>query len=313
MRAAAGLVGALAILLLAIPSVLAQASPSPSVDISGDAGGSVAVDDPASFRFTVRNTGQEVPGQGSNGASRVVVRVDGVPEGWTVSVVPSELRLTPGQSGNVDVQVAVAPGATERASMTVVADIYSPLEGLEPILNPVPGGSQQASDSAPLEVRVGNSLTRNVLETLGPWVYILIVLLVAAVLVAVAITVSSRRSLVRLVADARERPIAPGGKVAFPFRVEGLARETDTVLLQVSTVQEGWAAFLPVPELILEPGQPQEVSLVAIAPRAAAQGTRQAILVTATSARAPKGASNLEFVAVVQGPADLQAERRPKS
>ena len=306
-----GLVGAMALLLLSVPAQ-AQGQAAPSVDISGQDEGVVAVDRPGSFTFTVRNNGQEVPGQGSNGQSRVVVRVDGIPTGWTVSPSPSDFRLSPGAAQEVKVQVAVSPDAAEQeARLTVVADLYTPLEGLDPVIGGVPGATQHASDSAPLQVRVDNSLTRDVLETLGPWVYALLVLLVVAVLVAVAITVSSRRAMVRLASDTRERAIAPGGKVAFPFRAEGLARDPDTVLLQVSAVQEGWAAFLPVPELLVEPGQVYDLSLVVIAPRTAPQGSRQAILVTATSAKAPKGAANLEFVANVQGAQDLEAAKRP--
>lgn len=305
------------VILLALLLMAGQAAAqaSPAVDISGQSGeGKVAVDHPASFTFNVQNNRQAAPQQGSNGADRVVVHVDGVPDGWTASVSPSDFRLAAGASATVTVQVSVSPGAAGRqATMTVVADIYSALEGLDPYTSGVPGASQHASASAPLAVRVDNSLTRDVLETLGPWVYVLAILLVLAVLVAIAIAVSARRALVRLVSDTRERPITPGGKAAFPFRVEGLARDTDTVLMQVSAVQEGWAAFLPVPELILEPGQSHEVSLVVIAPRGAAQGTKQAVLVTATSAKAPKGAANLEFIAVVQGPEELEATRRPKA
>jgi hypothetical protein len=309
-------VGALAILLLSLLAVQgAQAQAAPSVDVTGASDdGAVAVDHPGTFSFSVKNTSPSAPGQGSNGAARVVIHVDGVPEGWTVSPSPADFRLSAGATQQVDLQVAVSPEASAKdASLTVVADLYSALEGLDPVVSPVPGASQHATDSAPLAVHVDNSLTRDVLETLGPWVYVLLVLLVLAVLVAVAIAVSARRSLVRLASDTRELRVTPGGKVAFPFRVEGLARDTDTVLLQVSAVQEGWAAFLPVPELVMEPGQAHDLSLVAIAPRTATQGTRQAILVTATSARAPKGAANLEFVAVVEGPADLAAERRPKA
>src|SRR5205085_3227818 len=138
----------------------------------------------------------------------------------------------------------------------ISADIYSPLKGLDPLLGSVPGATQKATDSATIHLKVENSATRNVIEAVGPWIYAILLLLVAAVLVAIAITVSSRRTLVRLASETRELAVAPGGRVAFPFRAEGLAREPDTVLLQVSAVQEGWAAFLPVPELVLDPGQP---------------------------------------------------------
>lgn len=316
---ALALMAGLAVLALVAPSTLAQAPPSgaASVDISGRAeSGVVSADDPGEFPFTVKNNGQAPPGAEQQAAADVAVSVDGVPEGWTVSAQPAAFKLAPGASQDVTIQVQVAPGSgTRSAALTVNVVLTTPLESLEPILGQVPGGaaSQTARDSAPLSIEVRDSVTRQVMETLGPWVYVLLLLLVAAVLVAVGITISSRRTLVRMAADTREQPVAPGGKVAFPFRVEGLARDTDTVLLQVSAVQEGWAAFLPVPELILEPGQSQDLSLVVIAPRTANQGTRQAVLVTATSARAPKGAANLEFIAIVQGPEELPtAPRRSK-
>ena len=316
-RVPAGLASALVVALcLLAPLAQAQApSPAPVVDISGETeSGTVSVEQARVFTFTVRNNGQAPPGTEDQASADVTVAVEGVPEGWTVSVQPSSFELAPGASQAVQVQVQVAPdaGASE-AALTVKAVLVSPLGPLEDILGQVPGASQTATDSAPLAVTVQNSLTRNVVETLGPWIYALLLLLVAAVVVAIVLSVSSRRTLVRLSAQDRELSVAPGGKVAFDFRVEGLAREADTVLLQVSAVQQGWAAFLPVPELALEPGQAQDVTLVVIAPHTAEQGSRQAILVTATSAKAPKGAATLEFVALVQGLEDLPtAARRAK-
>lgn len=325
MRPSAGLVSGAIVLAFAIaavafllPSVAAQAPPSasPSVEVVAEVSqGSVSLDEPKTFTVTVRNTSPAVPGLEGNMMADVAVSVTGAPEGWSVAIQPATFELPPGGEEQVDITVSITPEVgTGSTTLTVTADLYSPLEGLEPILGSVPGASQKATASTPLEVSVDNSLTRDVMEAIGPWVYALLLLLVAAVLVIVGISVASRRTLVRLAADTRELPVAPGGKVAFPFRVEGLARETDAVLLQVSAVQDGWAAFLPVPELDLEPGQVQEVSLVVIAPRDAAQGMKQAVLVTATSAKAPKGAASVEFLAVVEGVEPLPAApRRSKS
>lgn len=309
----------LAVLLATVPAASAQAPPSasPAVDISGRAeSGTVTVDEPATFAFTVKNNSPAVPGTEEQSKADVAVTVEGVPSGWTVSVEPSSFELAPNAVQEVTVQVQVAPDTEARsATLTVKALLISPLESLEGVLGQIPGGgaSQTASDSAPLALEVSDSVTRQVLETLGPWIYAILLLLVAAVLVAIGVIVSSRRTLVRLVADVRELTVAPGGKVAFAFRVEGLARDADTILLRVSAVMDGWAAFLPVPELVLEPGQSQEMTLVVIAPRIATQGTRQAVLVTATSAKSPRGAANLELVATVEGPEDLPlAPRRAK-
>lgn len=284
------------------PLAGAQAPPSPAPAVSvafADEDGTVSVDQVTAFKLTVRNEGQAAPVGNEGTASDVVVAVSGLPEGWTASVTPSSFELMNGQSRDVELQVSVSPDAADReADVVVTAELSSPLEGLDPILGQG-GQSQKATASDALHLTRDDSVTRQVLETLGPWIYAVLLLLVASVLVAVAIYLSARRSLVRLSSDAREMMVPPGGRVAFPFRVEGLARQEDAVLLQVSAVQEGWAAFLPVPELLLEPGQVQDLTLVAIAPKNAADGARQAILVSATSAKAPKGAANLEFVATV--------------
>lgn len=307
---------ALALLAAAVHAA-AQGSPSaaPGVTVTfADDAGTVTVDRPSTFRATVRNTssGTGTPGDGNNQAD-VDVHVSGLPEGWTASATPSSFRLAPGAEQVVEVQVSVAAEATAgSADVTLTADLVSPLGGLDPVLGNIPGGSQRASGSDAIRLSRDDSVTRDVLEALGPWIYAVLLLLVAAVLVAVAISLSSRRSLVRLSSETRELQVPPGGRVVFPFQLQSLARQEDSVLLQVSAVQEGWAAFLPVPEVVLDPGQVQEMTLVVIAPRNASDGSRQAVLVSATSAKAPKGAANLEFVATVHGGTPLRAAKRAK-
>lgn len=311
---------ALALALLAVVGgasvATAQTSPlGPAVSIEGDqTEGKVTVERASSFRFTVRNnsTTSGTPLDAQDRAD-VEISIDGKPADWQVSVTtPQPFQLARGEQATIELHVSVPPeSAATEATLTVVATLRPVTSNVPPILGPVQ--QPPAQDSATLRLTVENSFTRNVMETLGPWIYVLLLLLVAAIVVAIAVAVAARRTLIRLTADARELAVPPGGKVAFAFQVESLAKDTDTALLQVSAVPEGWAAFLPVPELVLEPGQPQEVSLVVIAPRGTAQGTRQAILVTATSAKAPRGAANLEFVATVEGIEELPtAPRRAK-
>lgn len=295
---------ALAVLAASPPGQAQQPSLSPSVSLTVDAAeGTVSVDDAASFTVTVTNTGQTTgtPLDEQNSGD-VTLTVTGVPAGWTASLQPTSFRLAPGQSGTSTLQVSVAPEADgDAAQLVLTATIRSAFDRLDPVLGLIPGGTQTGSATADVQVTRDDSVTRNVLEAIGPWIYGILLVMVAALLVAVAISVSSRRSLVRLSANTRELTVAAGGRVAFPFSAEGLAKETDTVLLQVSAVQTGWAAFLPVPELQLEPGAVQELTLVVIAPHDADQGARQAVLVTATTAKAPKGSASLEFVAIVEG------------
>jgi hypothetical protein len=310
-----GVVAALGICLVLFFGAQAQ-SLDPGVSVEGEASeGTVTVEQVKSFRFTVKNT-SPTSGTPFDAEDKAWVNVtfEGVPLDWTVSATPQSFRLGRGEAASVDVQVSVATGSSAKEANIMVVATLTPVTAQVPIPAPIPvPGTEPVTAEAPIHLRVDDSFTRDVMEALGPWIYVLLLLLVAAIVVAIGIAVASRRTLVRLTADGREASIPPGGKVAFVFRVESLAKDTDTALLQVSAVPEGWAAFLPVPELVLEPGQPQEVNLVVIAPRGAAQGTRQAILVTATSAKAPRGAANLEFIATVEGIEELPtAPRRAK-
>ena len=304
-------------LLAAASPAAAQVPPSPgaaAVTVQfADESGKVSLDDGASFDATVTNAGQAsgTPIDDQNRADVTLV-VTGAPAGWNVAVAPSSIELGPGESAQVRVQVTLAAEAeADAAELILTATLTSPLEGLDPLLGPG-GASQTATANDSLRVTRDDSVTRDILEAVGPWIYAILLLLVAAVLVAVGISVASRRALVRLASDARELPVPPGGRVVFPFKVEALAKQPDTVLLQVSAVQEGWAAFLPTPEMQMDPGQLEELTLVVIAPRGAADGTRQAVLVSATSAKAPKGAANLEFIAVVRSGTPVSAVRRVK-
>lgn len=302
----------IALVGIAAPAA-AQAPPSPAAAVSvafDEERGAITVDRAATFRLVVRNDGAAMPAGNEGTASDVTLAVTGIPEGWTASATPASFALQNGQSRTVELQVSVSPSAAAReADLVVTAELVSPLGGLDPILGPG-GQSQRATASDQIHLVRDDSVTRDILEGLGKWIYAVLLLLVAAVFVAVAITLSSRRALVRLSSDTRELTVPPGGRVVFPFKVEGLARHEDSALLQVSAVQEGWAAFLPVPELALEPGQVQDLTLVVIAPKNASEGSRQAVLVSATSSKAPKGAANLEFVATVHGGTPPRAAKR---
>lgn len=309
-------VAVVALAVLAVAVLGAAQQPSAAASVSVTIAGEVvkpSIDRPGSFHATVKNTGQTSPLDAQNQAN-VDVHVTGMPDGWTAVATPSSFKLAPNQQQDVTVTVSVSGNAQAKAAdLTVTADLATQLDSLDPVLNPGgSGATQHASGSASIHLARDDSVTRNVLETLGPWIYAVLLLLVAAVFVAVAISLAARRSLVRLSTDTRELAVPPGGRAVFPFKVEGLAKQEDSVLLQVSAVQEGWAAFLPVPELVLDPGQVQELTLVVIAPKNSSEGSRQAVLVSATSAKAPKGAANLEFVATVHGGTPLRAAKRAK-
>jgi hypothetical protein len=67
-------------------------------------------------------------------------------------------------------------------------------------------------------------------------------------------------------------------------------------------VPEGWATFLPTPQLDLAAGHQEEVPVVVIAPKDAAEGTRQSFTVQATSAQAPRRPAAVVLEAEVVAP-----------
>lgn len=310
----------LGLTILAVSAAGQSPTPAPAVTVAfDDDAGSISVERPGEFSLTVTNGAQSSPPPfNDQNTADVTVDVSGAMVGWSAAVEPAHFRLAPGASQKVTLTVAVGPDAADsKITLTVSATLKTPLERLDPILGTIPGGEQTATASDTLEVTRNDSLTRGVLEAIGPWIYLVLLVMVAAVLVAVGLTVSARRSLVRLGSEVHDLPVPPGGRIVFPIHVEGLAKETDTVLLQVSTVAEGWAAFLPVAELTLEPGESKDMTLVVIAPKEAATDARQQILVTATSAKAPRAQASLEFVALVEGAsptgASLKAPKRRKN
>lgn len=300
----------LGILVLATPAASAQLPPSPfapavSVNIV-DEEGTVSLDSAAEFEVTVKNEGAAFPVGNEASAADVVLKVTGAPPGWTATITPSSFSLQNGESRNdIRLRVSVSGDATARqADLTVTAELDSPLEGLDPLTSPT-GNPQRATATDTIAMTWDDSLTRDVLEALGPWIYAVLLLLVAAVLVAVGLTLAARRSLVRLSSTMRELNVPLGGRAVFALQAEGLGKQANNVLLQVSAVPEGWAAFLPTPELTLQPGEIKDLTLVVIPAKQAAVGTRQAVLVSATTAKAPKASANLEFVAIV-GPPELK-------
>lgn len=313
MRLLAALVGLCLLALTA--SAQTPASPfAPAVSINVLAeDGVVSLDGAAEFEVTVKNEGTAFPvGNEATGAD-VALKVTGAPAGWTATISPSSFSLQNGQTRtDIRLRVSVSADATERtAELTVTADLDSPLEGLDPITSPT-GNSQRATATDTIAVTWDDSITRDVLETLGPWIYAVLLVLVAAVLVAVGLTVGSRRSLVRLSSNMRELTVPGGGRAVFTLQAQGLGKQGNNVLLQVSAVPDGWAAFLPTPELNLQPSEIKDLTLVVIAPENAAVGTRQAVLVSATTAKAPKASANLEFIAIV-GPPELKPKGKRAS
>ncbi len=290
------------LLLLLAASAFAQVpSPAPSVEVSASPSEvDVSVEAPAEISIAVENT-SPATGTPLDQPRTVLLEVTGAPDGWTASVSPASLQLAAGENGTARLTIAVATGASDGdIALTVTAKLLplgaSAIPGVGPAVDP------EATATASVQAHRDDPVTRDILETIGPWIYVLLLAFLAAVLLSVRFVVASRRVTVALRSDQSEVTVFPGGRAAAPLVVQNLTKEEDTVVFQVSAVGNGWAAFLPVPELLLGPEATEELSLTVIASKDLESGATQSVLVTATSAQTPGRPATLSFQATVGEP-----------
>ncbi|HLF16983.1 MAG TPA: hypothetical protein VI796_06110 [Candidatus Thermoplasmatota archaeon] len=292
----------LAVCLASMLSAGAQAppSPEPSVAISAaDTEVSVSVESPTTVDLTVENT---TPGTGTplDQPRTILLEVSGASEGWTAHVDPVRLRLAAGATATATLTISVATDAgASDATVTVVAKML-PL-GVDAIPGVGPAVDPETTASVEVQAHRDDSLTRDILETIGPWIYVLFLALLAAILITVKLVVGNRRTAVALSAEAADVTVPAGGRGTLTLTVENLTKAEDTVVFQVSAVATGWAAFLPVPELQLAPQAREEIALTVIAAKDLHPGDSQSILVSATSAQAPKRPAVVTVDATVGG------------
>lgn len=269
------------------------------VDVkAADAALEVTLDGPVSTAIVVTHTGTPT-GTPADQPRTVTLSRSDLPAGWEASLSPSEFRIAPGESRTATLTVTLTPFAQDRdATVTVTAKMFA--QGINQI--PV-GGSQldpESTAATVVQATRADSVTRDVLETVGPYIWVVLLGLVAAVVLAMSLVAANRRVAVRLSSPEAEQAVSAGGRGSFLLRVHNITRQPDTVFLRAAPLPEGWAAYLPTPQVDLDPGQQEEVSVVVIPPKEAEAGAHQAVDVTATSSLAPRRPATMRFEATVE-------------
>lgn len=257
----------------------------------------VSLDEPGIVELTVTNTGTAT-GTPLDQPRTVVLDVVGEPSGWTASIDPTTFQLNPGQSLKARVTVSVSAQATATvADLNVTARMYPAGVGVVPGVGPTV--DPEASDTAPLRATRDDSAVRNLLEQSGPYLWVVLLGLLAAVVVLSTILAANRRVAVRISSPTAHLDIAPGGRVALPVTVTNITKREDTLVLRAVCKSEGWATFLPTPQVDLDGGQEEELSVIVIAPKDAKADERAMVEVVAMSAQAPRRPAKLQFEATV--------------
>lgn len=294
-----------------IPPVPVPTSPPPA-DFSGrlevtldDAAPiQVSVDQSSERGFTVRYIAarDEVP-QDPRFARNVFVtaRAEGV--GWSADATPASLTLAPGQSAKGTVLVAVGPQAGEGSKVRLEA--FSPSRtGLDadPALSAAAETSAQRADT----------LTRQVLENVGPMVYALLALIPLLLLVLIVAFVRRPSAGVTLSAPTTSGTLAPGARLSFPIAVGNPSRRPQAVRLEVSEPSEGWVALLPEPEVVVAARSQHATEVVVVAPASANPAPRQALVVRAYPVNDAKRVATVLLEAALQGSDSAPQLRKPR-
>ena len=258
----------------------------------------VSIDTAGTTQVTVTNTGSPTGVDAFDRARLVTLAVADPPAGWNARLSQTEFHLKPGESGRAQLTVTVVAAAeAKEAGVTVNAKMFALGVSSVPVAGPQ--ADPESTAATVVQAKRTDSVTREVLETVGPYIWVVLLGLVAAVVLALSILASNRRVAVRLSSPEAEQSITAGGRAAFPLRVHNITRQPDTVFLRAAPLPEGWAAYLPTPQLDLEAGQQEEVSVVVISPKEAGEGAEQSVDVTATSSIAPRRPATMRFEAKV--------------
>ena len=306
-RASAGLAALLLLLLLLPAAASAQVPQVPlpgaaAVDVKAEAATfKVSLDQPSTDKLTVTNTEQSTGSPQLDQPRTIGLTVEGAPAGWTTALDLAALQLKPGESREVMLQVSVSGSATEKtANLIVTAKAYA--RGVNQV--PVAGSNvdPEAIAHANIEVTRVDAPQRALVETVGPYLWLLLLALVAALVVILSMVAANRRVAVRLSAAEPQHTVVAGSRTVFPVMVHNITRRDDTVVLRVPNVPEGWATFLPTPQLDLVAGHQEEIPVVVIAPKDAPEGTRQPFTVSALSVQAPRRPATVVVEAEVVAP-----------
>ncbi len=131
------------------------------------------------------------------------------------------------------------------------------------------------------------STPRTALEVLGPFVWVVLAgLLLAGAAVA---WLAYERSRVPIAIQSDSDPVAirPGSRVVIPFTLVNRGDEQEHIVLGVDDPPAGWAAFLPVPDLSLGPGDQARLQLTVIAPDDPAKDSPVSLTVSASGGSNP--------------------------
>ncbi len=290
------------LVLFMVPLVAGQGAPAPTVTLVASES-PVLVDRETDHVLTLQVTFESTTPFDSLQPRQIRIDHTATPAGWSIQISPRQVDLLAGESATITATVTLGAQAVQSETQVTFSArlVTRGAEGtpLGAAIDP------EAVGTADVTLKREDPLTREVLESVGPWIW---VVLGGAALVAVILAIVLARGNKATIVMQTHSPrasVAPGRSVAVPVTVENLLRSEDTVIFHVAPVPDGWAASLPVPELPLDGRRREELHLVVTAPKGAPTGTQVAVGLSASSARSPGRIAEL-VVHVVVGDSDAK-------
>ncbi len=289
----------LAFVLLLLPAASAQGQIDPTITVQASADEViVSREETSTFTLTIAFDSENPFDQGS--PRSVALNTPTLPDGWVASYSATSFQMLAGDRVTVTVTVGLSAGVEEsQQTMAFTATVQS-RSG-----QPIPGDTPVTSQPVQVTLQREDPLAREVLEGIGPWIFLVLGGLAALAVVLAVVLARNNRAVVALHSTVRHASVAPGRSVAVPVTVENLTSNEDTVLFHVAHVKEGWAASLPVPELLLAGRRREELHLVITAPKNAKVGDTARVGVTAHGAQNPRKVAEL-VVEMVVGDTDAR-------
>ncbi len=276
--------------LLLAPAAQAQQA-DPEVTVTASAA-EVVVNRDATSSFTLQvsfTSDNPIDSEQANNPRTVVLNTPTLPDGWVAQYSPgTSYQLTSGQVQTVTVTVGLAASVEESSQVMSFTATVQGRGG--PAL---PGNQPVTSDPVQVTLQREDPLTREVLEGIGPWIFLVLGGLAVLAVILAVILARNNRAVVALHSNVHVANVGPGRSVAVPVSVENLTSNEDTILFHVARVRDGWAASLPVPELLLEGRRREELHLVITAPKDAQPGDTTRVGITAHGAQNPRKVAEL--------------------
>lgn len=261
---------------------------SPSISLSMDAEGTIQTDAPTSFMLTVTNNAAAT-GTPLDLPTEIKLELDSAPTSWVVEISPAILEVMPGQSATSTVTISSAPGSAAAGAVTIRGFANN---GIGPL-------TTEGADSATIELTNVDNATTDLLNTLGPWVWVLLALLILTIILVIVMWAQSNKKIVKLSTDNPTIKGTPGGKLTVPITVRNLTNKHSNILFDVSESSGQWAAFMLSPELELRSHAVGEAQFVAIIPQQN-PGEKAVYTITAQSSAGPKQTASLKITVLVE-------------